>query len=159
MLGFLLAALPSATAQRSPRDKTDRAAIDYARSLLVSTLDRNLPKVTLEFFLENESDGARIQWEVNDCGEQTGSPEVDRGRDFPMCVEAEVFLKDQRSLNVSVTVGTFKKGVDGKPFVWGVMLTETDGEVRSILLRAIPMELHRPENRAPKELPGINGRG
>ena len=145
-LAALLAAIPSC-AQTGSREKADRAAIQYAQAILVSTLDRNLPRITLKFFLENESDGARIRWEVNDCGEQTGSPTVDRGRDFPMCVEAEVFLKDQRSLNVSVAVGTFKKGVVDRPVVWSVILTETDGEVRNISLKTIPVELHRPEGR------------
>lgn len=141
------------SAQTTSRDKADKEAIEYAQKILVSSLDRNLPRVTLKFFLENESEGARIQWEVNDCGEQTGSPDVDRGRDFPMCVEAEVFLKDQRSLNVSVVVGTFKKGIVDRPVVWSVILTENDGQVRSIALKAIPVELHRPERKTPKDLP------
>ena len=141
------------SAQTASRERADKEAIEYAQRVLVSSLDHNLPRITLRFFLENESDGARIHWEVNDCGEQTGSPDVDRGRDFPMCVEAEVFLKDQRSLNVSVVVGTFKKGIVDKPVVWSVMLTENDGEVRSIALKAIPVELHRPERKTPKDLP------
>ena len=151
-LAVLFATAP-AEAQSSAQQKTERATIEYAKAVLVSALDKTLPRVSLEFFLANESDGARIQWEVNDCGEETGNPETDRGRDFPMCVEAEVFLKDQRSLNVSLVVGTFKKGVSDKPWVWGVTLTENDGKVRSIALRQIPVELHRPDRPSQKELP------
>lgn len=152
LLATLLLVVVPASPQTA-QQKSDRAALERAKSVLVSTLDRTLPRVSLEFFLSNESDGARIQWEVNDCGEQTGSPEANRGRDFPMCVEAEVFLKDQRSLNVSIVVGTFKKGLTEKPWVWSVTLTENDGKVRSITLRQIPVELHRPERPPVKELP------
>ncbi len=150
----LMIIVAPAFSQTPSREKADREAIEYAKSIPVSTLDRTLPRVTLQFFLDNESSGARIAWEVNDCGEQTGAPDVDRGRDFPMCVEAEVFLKDQRSLNVSVVVGTFNKGVNGEPIVWSVLLTGNDGEVRSIKLRDIPVELHRPDRRPSKKLPG-----
>jgi hypothetical protein len=150
---LLLLAIVPAMAQNPAEQKTERATIDRAKSVLVSSLDRTLPRVSLEFFLANESGGARIQWEVNDCGEETGSPEVDRGRDFPVCVEAEVFLKDQRSLNVSLVVGTVKKGVSDKPWLWGVTLTENDGKVRPIALRQVPVELHRPDRPEPKQLP------
>lgn len=148
---LLLAVVPAFA--QTAQQKSERAAVEHAKSVLISTLDRTLPRVSLEFFLTNESDGARIQWEVNDCGEQTGGSDADPGRDFPMCVEAEVFLKDQRSLNVSIVVGTSKKGLSDKPWVWGVTLTENDGKVRSIALRQIPIELHRPERPPNKELP------
>jgi len=150
---LLLLASEPLVAQSAAQKNIERSAIERAKSVLVSDLDRTLPRVSLEFFLENESDGARIQWEVNDCGEQTGDPATDRGRDFPMCVEAEVFLKDQRSLNVSLVVGTFRKGVTEKAWVWGITITENDGEVRPIELRKIPVELHRPERKSPRDLP------
>ena len=36
----------------------------------------------------------KLAWEVNDCGEQTGDPEVDSERDLPICVEATITLTD-----------------------------------------------------------------
>src|SRR4051794_10770175 len=97
-------------AQNSSEINSHKAAIERAQNVLVSTFDRSLPKVTLKFFLESESEGAKIEWEVNDCGEQTGDPAVNRGRDIPTCVEANFKLKDQRSVDVMVAVGTVKKG-------------------------------------------------
>jgi hypothetical protein len=85
-----------------------------AQDQLVTWFNRALPKVTLEFFLKYESTGAPITWEVNNCGEQTGNPETDQGRDFPMCVEAD-FDKDHAAVSVLVSVGTFKKGPSGVP--------------------------------------------
>jgi hypothetical protein len=56
-----------------------------------------------------------MKWEVNDCGEQTGNPALDRGRDFPMCVEVHIKLIAERTLSLSISVGTFQKGVTGSP--------------------------------------------
>ena len=96
-----------ACAQATPQtSKRDKLAIDKAKTVLVSMFDKNLPKVTLEYFLTSESDGRKIEWEVNDCGEQTGNPAVDRGRDFPLCVEARVSARELRTVSVRVAVGT-----------------------------------------------------
>ena len=57
-------------------NKAERAAIHRVKTLPVSSLDRSLPTVTLEFFLKYEGEGAPIKWEVNDCGERTGKTVV-----------------------------------------------------------------------------------
>ena len=51
--------------------------------------------------LSNEGGGAPIKWEVNDCGEQTANRASDRGRDSPMCVEADFDTKDPAALVLS----------------------------------------------------------
>ena len=99
---------------RSHNPPLKQAALQHAKSALVSSLDSSLPKVSLEFFLNYESGGADIRWEVNDCGEQTGNPAMDRENDPPMCVEAD-FAKDQTGVTVMVSVGTFHKGPSGTP--------------------------------------------
>ena len=69
-----------------------------------------------------------ITWEVNDCGEQTGNPEADKGRDFPICVEAQATLQKKRTLSISVSVGTLQTGVqpDSVEFADAV-ITRPDG--------------------------------
>ena len=57
---------------------------------------------------------AWVTWEVNDCGEQTGSP-ADSARDFPMCVEAKANWDDGREAFLWVVVGSFQGGARGKP--------------------------------------------
>ena len=52
--------------QQSPVSKTEKVAIQRAKSLMVSSFDRSLPNVSLEFFLKYEGGGAQIKWEVND---------------------------------------------------------------------------------------------
>ena len=141
-------------AQPSSANKTEKAAIRRAKSLTVSSFDRSLPNVSLEFFLRNEGGGAPIKWEVNDCGERTGNPATDRGRDSPMCVEADFDVKDRTAVTVLVSVGTFKRGPSGVPALLRVTVTDQSGIIRPVRhLSDLPMELHRPPPRVPRDLP------
>src|SRR5579859_3100931 len=150
-LCFLLVASVAA-AQGPSIGKTEQTALQHAKSALVSSLDNSLPKVSLEFFLNYESGGADIRWEVNDCGERTGNPATDRGSESPMCVEAD-FTKDQTDVSVIVSVGTFQKGPSGKPALFGVTVHGPSGRVYSLRLGDLPKELHRPAPRMPHDLP------
>jgi hypothetical protein len=141
-------------AQPSSVNTTDKAAIRRAKNLIVSTIDRSLPNVSLEFFLRNEGRGAPIKWEVNDCGEQTGGPATDRGRDFPMCVEADFDVKDGTAVSVLISVGTFKGGTSGVSALITVTITDPSGNSRPVRhLSDLPIELHRPAPRLPRDLP------
>ena len=141
-------------AQGPSADKTEMAAIQRVKTLLISSLDRSLPKVTLEFFLKYESEGAPIRWEVNDCGEQTRDTVVDQGRDSAMCVKADIGLKDGRGATVLVSVGTFKRGPVDVPAVYGVRVTYPGGTIHRLdRLSDLPVELHRPAPKGPKDLP------
>jgi len=140
-------------AQPQSADKAEQVAIQRAKKALVSSLDHSLPKVSLEFFLNYEAGGAPIQWEVNDCGEQTGNPSTDRGSDSPMCVEAD-FAKNQTAVTVLVSVGTFQKGLTGDPALFSVTVNGPDGRSRSLRrLGELPKELHRPTRGMPRDLP------
>jgi hypothetical protein len=140
-------------ARRPILGKTEQTAIQHAKSVLVSSLDSSLPKVSLEFFLNYESGGADIRWEVNDCGEQTGNPVTDRGSDPPMCVEAD-FAKDQTDVTVVVSVGTFQKGPSGKPSLFSATVQGPGGNSHSLRrLGDLPKELHRPTRGMPRDLP------
>jgi hypothetical protein len=52
------------SAQQPSVDKKEKVAIQRAKSLVVSSLDRGLPNVSLEFFLEYEAGGAPIKCRV-----------------------------------------------------------------------------------------------
>ena len=89
----------------------------------MSKLEPGLPKQSLVQWLTRAAGtSAKITWEVNDCGEQSGSPEADRGRDFPMCVDGIANLASGRKVIVSVAVGSFQKGITGQPKVWSVSI-------------------------------------
>jgi hypothetical protein len=46
---------------------------------------------------------ARHQWEVNDCGEQTGASGPNPN-EIPTCVEADAWLKDGREIVIMIAV-------------------------------------------------------
>ena len=117
VLSFLgLAALGAgAVAGAAPRPAQEVRAIAVARRTLASKLDPKLPRQPLDQWLRQlVGPSARIEWSVDDCGEQSGTP-ADKGRDFPMCVAVEAALPDGRVVSLSVQVGTFKTGVSGAP--------------------------------------------
>lgn len=116
---ILLALLLAPTAQ-APEPSP---AIDVAKRAIVSDLDKTLPRVTVDGWLrELVGPQAVVTWDVNDCGEQTGDPVVDRGRDFPMCAEARVALPDKRTLSLSLAVGTQRRGLTGTVDFWSAAL-------------------------------------
>jgi hypothetical protein len=108
-----LICLADANAQSTKRDAT---AIRYGKATLVSRIEKGLPNQRFDAWLRKlAGKNARLTWEVNDCGEQTGTP-ADRGRDFPMCVEANAQSGDM-AIVISIMVGTFKRGIAGRPRV------------------------------------------
>jgi hypothetical protein len=141
-------------AQGPSADKTETDAIQRVKDLPVSSLDRSLPKIKLEFFLNYEGQGAPIKWGVHDCGEKDRDTTKDQGRDSAMCVEASISLKDGRAATVLISVGTFKRGPVDVPTVYGVRVTDAGGRIQSLdRLSDLPVELHRPLPKGPKDLP------
>lgn len=99
------------------------AAIEAAKRAVAGDLDRTLPRVTMDGWLrELAGPQAVVTWDVNDCGEQTGDPTADRGRDFPMCAEARVALSDKGTLSLSLAVGTQRRGLSGTVSFWSAAL-------------------------------------
>jgi hypothetical protein len=97
-------------AQPSSANRREKAAIRRAKNLIVSSFDRSLPNVSLEFFLTYEGGGASIKWEVNDCRDQIGNPALDQEHGSPMCVEADFEFKARKSVTVLVCSRTFERG-------------------------------------------------
>jgi len=141
-------------AQSSPADKAEQSIIADAKKIQVSKIDARLPKVSLDFFLNYESEGAPIHWEVNDCGEQTGNPSLDQGRNFPVCVETD-FDVHQRSVSVLIAVGTANQGDHGTPGFFSGTITNPGGILSIRKLGDLPAQLRRPFPRQPRELPDV----
>jgi hypothetical protein len=113
VLIFLLLAL----AQTAASDTSTIIAV--AKAMSVRDLDRTLPAETFEVWLGRIGGGsAAIKWATTDCGEQTGNPALDAGRDFPLCVEADVPLASGRRLYVSLLMGTHARGAGPAPPVF-----------------------------------------
>jgi len=133
----------------------DVKAIDRAKSTIVQEIDPRLPRVPLAQWLAKLVPGVDTKWEVNDCGEQTGDPEVDRGRDFPMCVQGDLALAKDRHLYVLVVVGTFKKGLaSGSPHFFGATTVEQGRPTKWVTkLGDLPAALQPGKQQATETLP------
>jgi hypothetical protein len=142
-------------AQPSADDKEGHSTIEYAKKMHVSSIDARLPKVSLEFFLNYESEGSPIHWELNYCGEQTGNPSEDQGRNFPVCVEAD-FDVHHRSVSVVVAIGTPNQGDRRTPSFFSGTITAPDGASHSFgRLGDLPAQLRRRFLRQSREPPDV----
>lgn len=147
-----------------PQDAAlEKRAITYLQQLPASKLDDHLPgRAFGSWFDQTAGARAGIQWQVTDCGEQTGT-EADRERDFPLCVEAIAVLPDERKAVIDVQVGTFNRGILGEPRLYFAVV-EYKGEFYSAeRLSELPAMLRRPaarlepeKKRKPVILPALN---
>jgi hypothetical protein len=105
----------AAIVSQTPLSPLYAAAIDAAKKTIVHDIESTLPQIPFEAWMRGLV-GARaaIEWEANDCGEQTGDPAVDRGRDFPLCAQAKVRVSGNRDLYLLLAVGTHRRGVTGR---------------------------------------------
>ena len=116
MTAVLLALLLLSGASHDQQKVSEQQAIEQAKATVVRSVDGTLPNQRLDLWLRDLfGSTAKTAWEVNDCGEQTGDPQIDRGRDFPMCVEVSIPLENRRVLHLLFAVGTFKTGVHSQP--------------------------------------------
>jgi hypothetical protein len=66
----------------APQAPTPAAAIRAAKNAVVQDMDKTLPRATFESWVQGLVGAeATLEWSTNDCGEQTGNPALDRGRD------------------------------------------------------------------------------
>lgn len=96
--GLIAAALLIASPALSlPNQVSDKQLLEAGKSTLASEIEPGLPDETVETWLKplvgNDADW---NWGLNDCGEQTGVPDVDRDRDIPICAELEVIDRSQK---------------------------------------------------------------
>ena len=120
--------------QQSALQARDAKAIETAKNTNVHRIEPSLPnKAFAQWLRDVAGTQAEIKWEVNDCGEQTGDPALDKDRDFPICAEAQVILAGKRRLSVSLSVGTFKTGPKTGPAgLWYAVIIEPDGSLTPV---------------------------
>lgn len=151
VLGTFLLMSSCLAARSESSAKRDQAIIERTKNILASSFDSRLPKVTLEYFLQYESGGASIAWEVNDCGEQTGNPNADEGRDFPICVEAD-FDANHFNVTLMIAVGTVKTGMSGRATLFSAVASDVNGHTHPMpKLGDLPAVVHRPMPRQPRD--------
>lgn len=129
----------------------DRSALSPGQVVRVgkeaktSQLDEELPEVAFSaWFYRAVGEDAIVQWGATDCGERSGNPAADAGRDFPACVEATATLPDKREVVVEVTVGTWESGLLDEPRVCLISVRRGNQWRQVERLGLLPAELGRP---------------
>ena len=119
-------------------------AVKFVKNLSPSVLDSTLPGGHFSEWLTSIiGDSATVQWELNDCGEQSGDPAIDTLRDIPACVGVYVTFPDRRTLGLTIIVGTSRKGLTGHPAVYDLYLESKGTSVGVKRLRDLPDALKR----------------
>jgi TonB family protein len=122
----------------------EKQAVTDTQRMITSELDAELPKLPFASWFERViGPGAGVIWQLSECGEQLGAP-PDSAREMQACAEANAILPDGRKVVVMINVGTFKKGMTGKPwFCYGV-IEQQDKLYQFQRLRDLPDLLRSP---------------
>jgi hypothetical protein len=96
----------------APYDVLAKRAVEATQGSSVHAIDTTLADARFdEWFRKAVGPDAKISWELNDCGESSGSP-ADSARDLPACVEVSADWGDGRTAAVSLLVGSERSGID-----------------------------------------------
>ena len=97
-----------------------------AKSTLASQIEPGLPEEPIEYWLQSivEKD-AVWSWELNDCGEQSGNPEIDKDRDMPICGGIEV-TENERVIYLYFLIGFNETGIAGSRELYFAGVSQRD---------------------------------
>jgi TonB family protein len=112
-------------------DSFEKQALSLVRSMPASDLDAKLPGRSFGSWLE-ELIGAKagMVWQLTECGKQIPS-NYERIGDLPACAEITALLPDKRRVFITISVGTFKEGLTGKPTFFSAVI-EQNAELYSV---------------------------
>jgi TonB family protein len=98
----------------SQTESLEKQAIILAQRTPASDLDPVLPNVSLtNWFNQLVGPRAGINWQLSECGEAITVP-GDGGPDLPACLEANAILPDGHKVVMTISIGTFKRGLTGR---------------------------------------------
>ena len=102
----------------------EKRALSSVQEMSASDLDAALVSRPFAIWI-NKTIGpnAGVVWQLTECGERIVAPE-ETGRDLPACAEVSAKLPDGRRVFVAINVGTFKKGLNGKPVFYGAAIEQ-----------------------------------
>jgi TonB family protein len=139
-------------AQSPSMAQLENQAIALAQQLPLAQLDPSLPNRPFgKWFEQVVGSGAGVSWQLTDCGEQAASAD----RDLPACVEATAVLPNDRMIVVSAMVGSFRRGLSGKPQIHFIAI-EDFGQLQGVKrLSELAAALRRPVARATRGASGL----
>jgi TonB family protein len=119
----------------------EKQAISSAQEMSASALDESLPnRPFASWFSEVIGPKAGVVWQLTECGEQIGA-----GKDLPACAEVNASLPGGRKVFVTISVGTFKKGLTGKPSFFRAVIEQNERFYQVRRLSDLPEKLRAPE--------------
>jgi TonB family protein len=123
----------------------EKQAISSAQEMSASALDEWLPDHPFaSWFSEIIGPKAGVVWQLTECGERIAAP-GEAGPDLPACAEVNASLPDGRKVFVVISVGTFKKGLNGKPSFFRAVIEQNDRFYQVRRLSDLPQRLRAPE--------------
>src|SRR5262245_29833780 len=123
----------------------EKHAISSAQEVSASDLDKALPdRPFAGWFNETIGPDAGVVWQLSECGEQITVP-GETGNDLPACAEINAYLPDGRKVYVAISVGTFKKGMTGKPSFFLAVIEKNEELYAVRRLSALPQRLRDSE--------------
>lgn len=146
LIALLVLLFPPAAQGPSVAEKvSEERMITFVKGIPVKEFDSTLPKMRFErWVMDVAGEGVAVRWELNDCGEQSGDPAVDKKSDIPACVEASADLPSQRAFAIQIQVGTFG-GKTQKPALRGIYLQVANKLYEVPKLRDLPRQLTAPK--------------
>src|SRR5215510_1795878 len=88
---------------------------------------------------------AGVVWQLAECGERVVASK-ETGRDLPACAEVNAKLPDGRRVFVAISVGTFKKGLNGKPAFFSAVIEQNERLYPVRRLSDLPEMLRAPDS-------------
>jgi TonB family protein len=123
----------------------EKQAISSAQEMSASDLDAALPDRPFAVWLgEIIGPKAGVVWQLTECGERIAAS-GEAGQDLPACAEVNASLPDGRKVFVRISVGTFKKGLTGKPSFFRAVVEQNERFYQVRRLSDLPEKLRAPE--------------
>jgi TonB family protein len=123
----------------------EKQAISSAQEMSASDLDEWLPnRPFASWFSEVVGPKAGVIWQLTECGERIAAP-GEAGQDMPACAEVNASLPGGRKVFVVISVGTFKKGLTGKPSFFRAVIEQNERFYQVRRLSELPQRLRDPE--------------
>jgi hypothetical protein len=127
----------------------EKQAISSAQKISASDLDEALPDRPFErWFKKTIGPDAGVVWQLTQCGESITAP-GETGQDLPACAELNALLPDGRKVYVAISVGTFKKGMTGKPSFFLAVIEQNEELYPVHRLSDLPERLRELEGPSP----------
>src|SRR5215475_14417539 len=137
--------LCGSVASSTQTDSFEKQALSLVRAMPASALDAELPSRSFaSWFEEVAGPKAGVIWQLTECGEQIVAPD-NTGQDLPACAEVNASLPDGRKVFVRINVGTFKKGLTGKPVLFLAVIEQNKQFYQASRLSDLPEMLRAPD--------------